>query len=168
MVQAHTCVPTLATSRPFVAHPFTCAPAVYSTQVFKGITVMLKNLPPFPVLVDYRTSSWTERVERLAIAALRYRSRVRGITIRRPYRGMVKLIRALIHPFPKLESLEICPLDTLYLNSELPILPARFRLLSGSAPCLRRLTSRSVGAAYATGSCTKILIPAIINLIGAC
>ena len=109
---------------------------------------MLKNLPPFPVLVDYRTSSWTEKVERLALAALRHRSRVRGVAIRRPYRDMVKLIRALIHPFPELESLEICPLNPLYLNSELPILPVRFRLLSGSAPCLRRLTLREVAPRY--------------------
>jgi hypothetical protein len=108
--------------------------------------LMLKNLPPFPVLVDYRASSWTEREENLALAALRHRSRVRRIAIRRPYQCMVKLLRALSHPFPELESLEICP--SLCLDSELPILPARFRLLSGSAPCLRRLTLREVEPRY--------------------
>ena len=107
--------------------------------------LILKNLPPFPVLVDYYTSFWTERVESLALAALRHRSRVRGIVLRTPW-DMVKLLRALSRPFPELESLEICP--SLSVNSELPILPARFRLLSGSAPCLRRLTLREVAPRY--------------------
>ena len=41
---------------------------------------MLKQLPPFPILVDYRAATtWTEQVEDLALAALRPRSRVRGI-----------------------------------------------------------------------------------------
>jgi hypothetical protein len=53
---------------------------------------------------------------------------VRGITIRDP---PAKLVRAMSHPFPELESLEIHSLDSV-------ILPATF--LSGSAPSLRRLT----------------------------
>jgi hypothetical protein len=108
--------------------------------------LMLKNLPPFPVLVDYRASSWTKREESLALAALRHRSRVRGIVLRRPYYSsldMAKLLRALSHPFPELESLEICPS---YPHEDgLLMLPATF--LSGSAPCLRRLTLGKVAPA---------------------
>ena len=99
--------------------------------------LILKNLPLFPVLVDYCVSSWTERVESLALAALRHRSRVRGIVLRRPYWDMVKLLRAFSHPFPELESLEICPYHQWNHDGPL-ILPATF--LSGSAPHLRRLT----------------------------
>ncbi len=82
----------------------------------------------------------------------RHRSRVRGIAlqVRRPYMDMSKLLRALSHPFPELENLEICPTYkhlpsytyySYYYDHEL-ILPATF--LSGSAPYLRRLTLRQV------------------------
>jgi len=58
---------------------------------------------------------------------------------------MAKLLKALSHPFPELESLEICPLNEIgpicYRGHEL-VLPATF--LSGSAPCLRQLTLREV------------------------
>jgi hypothetical protein len=108
--------------------------------------LLLKNLPPFPVLVDYRASSWTEREESLALAALRHRSRVRGIVLRRPYYSsldMAKLLRALSHPFPELESLEICP--SYPHDDGLLMLPATF--LSGSTPRLRRLTLGKVAPA---------------------
>jgi hypothetical protein len=97
---------------------------------------MLKQLPPLPILVDYRTSHWTEREEDLALAALRPRGRVRGITLRRPYYDMARLFRALSRPFPELESVDISP----PLGHELWSLPAEF--LSGSLPRLRRLTVR--------------------------
>ena len=102
---------------------------------------VLKRLPLFPILVDYRAASWTEREENLALAALSHRSRVRGIAFRTPCVGMAKakLLRALCHPFPELESLEICP--SIPHDGPL-ILPVMF--LSGSAPHLRRLTLRQV------------------------
>jgi hypothetical protein len=100
--------------------------------------VMLKNLPPFPILVDYRTSSWTRKEEDLALAALRPRSRVRGIALRRPYMDTAKLFRALSRPFPELESVDISP----PVGHELQILPTNF--LQGPVPCLRRLTIREV------------------------
>ena len=100
---------------------------------------MLKQLPPFPILVDYHAvSNWTEQVEDLALAALRSRSRVRGIALRNPYRNLAKLSRALSRPFPELESVDFSP----PADHELLILPANF--LSGSLPRLRRLTLRGV------------------------
>jgi hypothetical protein len=101
---------------------------------------MLKRLPPFPILVDYRDASWTEREENLALAAISHRSRVRGIALRTPYTDAVKLCRALSQPFPELESLENFP--SFPHDDELLILPANF--LSGSFPRLRRLTLRKV------------------------
>jgi hypothetical protein len=100
--------------------------------------VMLKNLPPFPILVDYRTSSWTRKEEDLALAALRPRSRVRGIALRRPYMDTAKLFRALSRPFPELESVDISP----PVGHELQILPTNF--LQGPVPCLRQLTIQEV------------------------
>ncbi|KAH8984180.1 hypothetical protein EDB86DRAFT_161114 [Lactarius hatsudake] len=95
---------------------------------------VLRRLPPFPILVDYRTGPWIEK-ECLALAAIKYRSRMRGIVVQNPC--FIKLLKALGHPFPKLERLEIC------LSHRLePILPTTF--LSGSAPSLRRLTLRGV------------------------
>jgi hypothetical protein len=95
---------------------------------------MLRSLPPFPILVDYRVASWTEREENRALAAISRHSRVRGIALRCSGRYMVKILRALSHPFPKLESLEICRCDHNY-----KILPT-----SLSAPCLQKLTLREV------------------------
>jgi hypothetical protein len=90
---------------------------------------MLGCLPRFPILVDYIDGFWTENAKNLAIAAIRYRSRVHGITLLDP---PAKLLRALGHPFPELESLKI------YALRHKLILPATF--LSGSTPRLRRLT----------------------------
>ncbi|KAH9062290.1 hypothetical protein EDB87DRAFT_1830498 [Lactarius vividus] len=36
---------------------------------------VLRRLPPLPILVDYRTGLWTAKEERLALAAIRHRSR---------------------------------------------------------------------------------------------
>jgi hypothetical protein len=106
--------------------------------------LMLKNLPPFPVLVDYHFISSTETEDNLALAALRHRSRVRGIVLRRSYyRDMAKLLRSLSHPYPELESLEICP--SYPQDHGLLMLPATF--LSGSAPRLRQLTLGNVAPA---------------------
>ncbi|KAH8994609.1 hypothetical protein EDB92DRAFT_295329 [Lactarius akahatsu] len=97
---------------------------------------VLRSLPPFPIFVDYRTGSWTKKEERLALAAIKHRSRVRGIIVQRPC--FARLLKALGHPFPKLESLEI---RFPYSHPE-SILSTTF--LSGSAPSLRRLTLRGV------------------------
>ncbi|KAH9027664.1 hypothetical protein EDB84DRAFT_1499748 [Lactarius hengduanensis] len=101
---------------------------------------MLSHLPPFPIWIDYRAASWTEREENLALTAISHRSRVRRIALQRPYKDMAKLLTALSHPFPKLEGLEICPTHGCF-GQEL-ILPTAF--LAGSAPRLRQLTLRGV------------------------
>ncbi len=103
--------------------------------------IVLRRLPPFPILINYCAESWTEKEESLALAAIGHRGRVRRIALRRPYTNMAKLLMALSHPFPELESLEICPTYDPDYEPEL-ILPATF--LSGSAPCLRQLTLRGV------------------------
>ncbi|KAI9447700.1 hypothetical protein H4582DRAFT_1895712 [Lactarius indigo] len=74
---------------------------------------VLKSLPPLPILVDYRDGPWTEKEEKFVLAALSHHSRVRRVALRRPYtkRHMAKLLKALSHPFPELESLEIFPVD---------------------------------------------------------
>ncbi|KAF8256868.1 hypothetical protein EI94DRAFT_1762284, partial [Lactarius quietus] len=104
---------------------------------------MLKNLPPFPILVDYSISDWTERELSLAIAAIRHRSRVRGITIHRKLdMNIAKILRAMKHPFPELENLEIASRGFSGHGHVLLILPATF--LSGFTPCLRRLMLQDV------------------------
>jgi hypothetical protein len=101
---------------------------------------MLRNLPPFPILVDYRRAThWTNTEVSLALAALEHSGRVRGISLRtQPYTNIIDIFRALSCPFPELESLEIRP----GLNHDLVILPDAFRL--GSASRLRRLELRNV------------------------
>ena len=96
--------------------------------------IMLRNLPPFPILVHYQRAKWTKREMGLALAAIGHHGRVRGISLeRRPSRDMAEIYKALNRPFPDLETLEIC--SNYGLSSV--IIPATFLL--GSAPCLRRL-----------------------------
>ncbi|KAI9446107.1 hypothetical protein H4582DRAFT_2093831 [Lactarius indigo] len=98
---------------------------------------VLSRLPSLPILIDYSTGTWarTEREENLTFAAIKHRSRVHGITLRKRYTGeMFKLLKALGSPFPSLESLDIGPTHDCHTL----ILPAAF--LSGSAPSLRRLS----------------------------
>ncbi|KAH8995379.1 hypothetical protein EDB92DRAFT_199557 [Lactarius akahatsu] len=99
---------------------------------------VLNSLPPFPILIDYypETGTWTKEDESLALAAVSDRSRVREIALQRQCPEMAGLFKALSHPFPKLESLEIGPA---YCDHE-TLLPAGF--LSGSALSLRRLSLR--------------------------
>ncbi|KAH9066308.1 hypothetical protein EDB87DRAFT_707795 [Lactarius vividus] len=99
---------------------------------------VLNRLPRLPILIDYyaEKGTWTKKDESFALAAIRHRGRVRGITLRRQYPEMAKLLKALSHPFPGLESLEISPT---HCDHEL-LLPAAF--LSGSSPSLRRLSLR--------------------------
>ncbi|KAI9467335.1 hypothetical protein BJY52DRAFT_63336 [Lactarius psammicola] len=101
---------------------------------------VLRCLPRLPILVDYSAASWTEKEGNLALAAIEHRSRVRGIALRRPCSCIARLFKALSHPFPELESLEICCRP--YIPYDELILPATF--LSGSASSLRRLTLRDV------------------------
>ena len=99
---------------------------------------LLKNLPPFPILVDFRQASWTKRQVSLALAALEHHGRVRGIYLgtKGPrFKEPTEVFEALSHPFPELESLEICFSCTTYLTT----LPTTFL---GSASCLRRLKLR--------------------------
>ncbi|KAF8270922.1 hypothetical protein EI94DRAFT_1721458 [Lactarius quietus] len=103
---------------------------------------MLKNLPRFPILVNYSATSWTAEEENRALEALRHRDRVRGIILRGPCPA--GLLKAMRHTFSELESLQICPVDGSDYEHEL-VLPAK--LLSGSAPRLQRLTLRKVAPA---------------------
>ncbi|KAH9042861.1 hypothetical protein EDB84DRAFT_1472773 [Lactarius hengduanensis] len=110
---------------------------------------VLRCLPPFPILIHYSTGPWTEEEGGLALAAItiRHRNRVRGFTLqsrRSDWKQDAEFFRALNHPFPELESLEICPP---YSFGPDPILPPAF-LLRGSAPSLRRLTLREVKPDY--------------------
>ena len=103
---------------------------------------MLKSLPRLPILVDYGNTAWADEDENLALAALRHRGGVRGITLRSPY--PTSLHKVLRRPFPELESLQICPTyDSDRLQEH--VLPAT--LLSGSAPRLQRLTLQKVAPA---------------------
>jgi hypothetical protein len=100
--------------------------------------LLLRNLPPFPILVDYRFSKWTKREVSLAIAALEHHGRVRGISLRtKPFTDMAQILRALSHPpGPELESLEIAP------GHRHDVLPVSFFV--GSASSLRRLKLQDV------------------------
>jgi hypothetical protein len=100
--------------------------------------LLLRNLPPFPILVDYRFSKWTKREVSLALAALEHHGRVRGISLRTmPFANMAQILRALSHPpGPELESLEIVP------GHRHDVLPVSFLL--GSASSLRRLKLQDV------------------------
>ncbi|KAH9071149.1 hypothetical protein EDB83DRAFT_2517738 [Lactarius deliciosus] len=100
---------------------------------------VLNRLPRLPILIDFsaETRTWTNKEVNLALAAIKHRSRVHGIALRRQYTEMDELLGALSHPFPGLESLEISPTHG---NYEL-LLPAGF--LSGSAPSLRQLSLRA-------------------------
>ncbi|KAH9071150.1 hypothetical protein EDB83DRAFT_318353 [Lactarius deliciosus] len=102
--------------------------------------IVLNRLPPLPILINFsaETRTWTNKEVNLAFAAIKQRSRVHGIALRRSYLEMFRLLKELSHPFPGLESLEISPTHG---NYEL-LLPAGF--LSGSAPSLRQLSLRVV------------------------
>jgi hypothetical protein len=92
---------------------------------------LLRYLPRLPILVDYSTAFWaTIHEENLALAVMGHRSRVRGITL-----GSCpeRFLWALSRPYPKLESLHICPRNI--IGSALPAI---------SLPSLRRLTLRGV------------------------
>ena len=96
--------------------------------------LLLRNLPPLPILVDFRNASWTKREVSLALVALEHHGRVRGISLRtKPFKNIAKVFRALSRHFPELESLEIASGD----RQDFVVLPATFLL--GSASSLRRL-----------------------------
>ena len=136
MVQALTCVPNLATSSAFVTLPFTCAPPVYSEQVFKGNNVEVST--PLSDLVDYSAAFWTEKEESLALAAIMHRSRVGRIVLESPRASMSIPFSLLNHPFPELESLEIYA--PYYHHNDLELELILKTLPSVSAPSLRQLT----------------------------
>ena len=106
---------------------------------------ILRYLPNFPIYFDYTTVNasplrWTEKEENLALAAISHRSRVRRISLEQPCPPRV--LQALSHSFPELESLT---LDLCSIYAYVPpkqVSPTVF--LSGSTPCLRQLTLRVV------------------------
>ena len=102
--------------------------------------IMLKDLPPFPILIDYKFAKWTKRELGLALAAIGHHGCVRGISLRgRPFTNSDNIFQALNRPFPDLESLQIL---SDYGRHNFVMLPATFLL--GSAPCLRRLKLQNV------------------------
>ena len=102
--------------------------------------IMLKDLPSFPILIDYKLAKWTKRELDLALAAIGHRGCVRGISLRgRPFTNSDNILKALNRPFPDLESLEIL---SDYEGHNFVMLPATFLL--GSAPCLRQLKLQDV------------------------
>jgi hypothetical protein len=99
--------------------------------------LLLRKLPPFPILVDFRHASGTKREASLVLAALEHHGRVRGISLRaKAFKNTAKIFRALSRHLPELESLEI----GFNHNSDHVKLPDTFLL--GSASCLRRLKLR--------------------------
>jgi hypothetical protein len=115
--------------------------------------MVLRRLPPLPVLVHCDASDWTEKEDRLALAAIKHRKRVRGITLRRPHAYTAMLYKLLNTPFPNLESLDFYS----FLDSGL-VLPATF--LSGSASCLRQLKLHGV-----VPSCLSPLLSSATGLV---
>ena len=103
----------------------------------------LRDLPRFPILIDYRIELWdTEKEVNFELAVNgHHQSRVRGIAVRSPYRPRV--LETLSHPFPELESLEFESYGS-YPYDPPPGLDLTATLLSGSAPSLRRLTLQEV------------------------
>ena len=116
---------------------------------------LLRHLPPFPILVCCNSLSWTDEEVTLTLAAIMHCSRVHGITLQISDMHMAKFLEALCHPFPKLESLDICHWHM--YHREL-ILPATF--LSGSAPCLRRLPLEDV-----VSNCISFLLSSATGLV---
>ena len=105
--------------------------------------VLLKNLPPFPILVDYRLTKWTNNEVNLVLAAIEHRDRVRGISLRTiPSTDTAKILMAFSHPFPELEGLEI------YFSNDFNFVMVPTTFLWGSALCLRRLKLRHVEPMY--------------------
>ncbi|KAH9071568.1 hypothetical protein EDB83DRAFT_2673620 [Lactarius deliciosus] len=113
---------------------------------------MLRWLPRLPILVDCSVEDsiapWTEKEDKLAIDAIRHRSPVRGITFQNLCPCFARFLEALSHPFPGLESLEISS-SYIHLRRVHGLLIGRdtflpVKLLSGSAPSLRRLTLQDV------------------------
>ena len=95
---------------------------------------LLRNLPPFPILVDYRFIRWKKGELSLLLAALEHHGRVRGISLgTRISRDPTEIFEALSRHFPELESLEIGSGD----RPDYMTLPDAFLL--GSASRLRRL-----------------------------
>jgi hypothetical protein len=121
---------------------------------------LLKNLPLFPILVDYRLAKWTKRDRSLALAAIEHSGRVRGIFLGTSYRNTAQILRALSHP-PELEILEISS------NHEYDCvtLPDTFHL--GSASCLRRLKLWRVDLMYLSPLLSTVtgLVELALNLI---
>jgi hypothetical protein len=105
---------------------------------------VLRGLPHFPILIDYRTGSWdTEKEENIELEAIgQHRSCVRGIAIRRY--GRPGHLEALSQPFPELESFMI---ESWAIGNLSLVTDCLVALLLPSAPSLRRLTLRNVGLA---------------------
>ncbi|KAH9066415.1 hypothetical protein EDB87DRAFT_717083 [Lactarius vividus] len=137
-------------------HPPVCTMHLLLTPGMSSRANVLNHPPLFPIWIDYRSASWTEKEENFVLAAISHHTRVCGIVLQRPFKDMVKLLTALSHPFPKLERLEICPTHGCFGQNL--ILPTAF--LSGSAPCLRHLTLRGV-----VPSCLSPLLSSATSLV---
>ena len=102
-------------------------------------TIFSPHLPPLPIAVDQclpvGTASHVKAKEMgRVLSALKRCNRVRGITFSGIAPDFNRLFKATKHPFPMLENLELCNLDT---GITVLKLPATF--LNGSAPHLQSL-----------------------------
>jgi hypothetical protein len=62
--------------------------------------IMLRDLPSFPILVDYRRAKWTKREMGLALAAIGHQGSVREISLQgKTFRDMAEIFKALNRPF---------------------------------------------------------------------
>jgi hypothetical protein len=98
---------------------------------------LLRNLPKFPILIDYLLARWNKKEVSLALAALEHHGRVRGISLgTRLSEEPTEVFEAMNRHLPELESLEIGSGD-IFGFGHIVILPDTFLL--GSASSLRRL-----------------------------
>jgi hypothetical protein len=100
---------------------------------------LLRNLPKFPILIDYRLARWKKKEMSLALAALEHHGRVRGISLgTRLSKEPTEVFEAMNRHLPELESLEIGSGYRFGVGGHnFVILPDTFLL--GSASSLRRL-----------------------------
>jgi len=90
--------------------------------------MVIRHLPPLPIVVDYRSGAFLAKTQVRMISALAHPDRVCGIAFKIFYRQskhLSKLLAAMNQPFPALESLELHCSHSLELQSPPPFLTAQ-------------------------------------------
>jgi F-box-like len=100
--------------------------------------VMMRRLPPLPIVLDCSMGARTTRDHARIVHALKYCDRIREIAFIGSGPGLNKILKATKRSFPALESLKLCHNS----RGRGLILPPTF--LGGSTPSLRRLDLRDV------------------------